>query len=276
MAFKFNFNAPSANATSLSVAHPPSTDPPSSPAPPPYEAPAREVLPHHSQHSRAEAPFEALQLADLRVYKSTAAPPPQLAPSCADIVPAVYEGGYKLWECAIDLALYLHQHPLCRHKAVLELGAGHAVPAIVAALQHARMLCIHDYNQPVLHHVTIPNVRANVSRADVRYFCGGWRTLPPLLPCRFDVILSADTVYARAQCDALADCICRCLHPRGVALVAAKTYYFGVGGGTAAFRQALQCAMSKHAVQLQVDVVREIRDGQSNVREIVRIQHQLS
>ncbi|CAN8064978.1 unnamed protein product, partial [Agarophyton chilense] len=224
--------------------------------------------------------LEAVQLGEMHVLKSAATAPRSLAPSACDIVPAVYEGGYKLWECASDLACYILAAPssLCAANNVLELGAGHALPAIAAAQRAAAALFVHDYNSHVLRDVSMPNVCANVPHVPARFFCGHWLHLPPLLPAPFHLVLSADTVYAPPQCAALARCICACLHPRGVALVAAKTYYFGLNGGTVAFRRHLERAAAAvvPSIRLHVSVVHEVRDGHSNVRQILRIVHQLS
>ena len=58
-----------------------------------------------------------------------------------------------------------------------------------------------------------------------------------------------------------------CLRPgHGTALVAAKSYYFGVGGGTAAFAQLVRQDGVFSCEQLAV-----IDDGLSNKREILRL-----
>jgi len=49
-------------------------------------------------------------------------------------------GGFKLWECAIDLVLYLQQnattYPIhSKFQKVMELGCGHGVPGIFALNQ---------------------------------------------------------------------------------------------------------------------------------------------
>lgn len=58
-----------------------------------------------------------------------------------------------------------------------------------------------------------------------------------------------------------------CLRPgRGTALVAAKSYYFGVGGGTAAFARLVRDDGAFSCEQVAV-----IDDGLSNKREILRL-----
>ncbi len=56
-----------------------------------------------------------------------------------DIIPHVYEGGYKIWECSIDLATYfVNYHKTYvvngEGKSVLELGCGQGVPGLIAQL----------------------------------------------------------------------------------------------------------------------------------------------
>ncbi|XP_045170144.2 uncharacterized protein LOC123532680 [Mercenaria mercenaria] len=60
----------------------------------------------------------------------------------SDLIPNVYEGGLKVWECAVDLAKYLQKCDIKFHnKKVLELGCGAGLPAILAMLNGAS--CVH-------------------------------------------------------------------------------------------------------------------------------------
>ena len=54
--------------------------------------------------------------------------------------------------------------------------------------------------------------------------------------------------------------------PTGVAYIAAKSYYFGVGGGTASFKKLL-----KKDGMLEVTTVSTIDDGAGNKREILKL-----
>lgn len=56
------------------------------------------------------------------------------------------------------------------------------------------------------------------------------------------------------------------LAPGGVALIASKKYYFGVGGGT----WELQTLVAQGG-ELQSSVVFTAADGKSNVREIIEV-----
>ncbi|KZT08004.1 uncharacterized protein LAESUDRAFT_650367 [Laetiporus sulphureus 93-53] len=94
------------------------------------------------------------------------------APS--DLVPGVYEGGLKTWECALDLAGCLDDllgddaAKQLRGKRVLELGCGTAIPCLYVlhrlfsveptSEQTETLVHMQDYNSLVLRLVTLPNV----------------------------------------------------------------------------------------------------------------------
>ncbi|MCJ1474304.1 hypothetical protein MMC13_002962 [Lambiella insularis] len=93
-----------------------------------------------------------------------------------DILSRVYEGGFKTWECAVDLARYLSgaiaDGSISLHGGdvhVIELGAGTAVPTASLLQQllhpppshHARPrihITVADYNIHVLALATIPSL----------------------------------------------------------------------------------------------------------------------
>ena len=207
-------------------------------------------------------------------------------------------GGLKLWECAIDLAGFLsgsaaagcggadaaapEAPPALAGARVLELGCGHGLPGVLAALRGAASVTFQDFNAEVLTALTAPNAAANLARSSssrgggagaaapaLRFIAGDWGGMASLLPAAsYDVILTADTIYAPATQRRLLALIRHCLAPRGVALVAAKSYYFGVGGRTADF-----AAAAGGGGALRVRTVARFRDGVSNVREILRLEH---
>lgn len=90
--------------------------------------------------------------------------------STSDIRTNIYEGGFKTWECSIDLAsLLLSRGPrkdiddLARVDSVIELGAGTALPTLTLfqhALQNSYSInfTLADYNLAVLRLVTLPNL----------------------------------------------------------------------------------------------------------------------
>lgn len=263
--FKFNFNP---DPSSQPSPHPdPSPDLSPSPLIEPY------AVPYQPSPALASLPHAVLTLGrePTTFLKSLATPSSSLAPPTTDILPAIYEGGFKLWECALDLTSHLLANPPSA-TTVLELGAGHAFPAIAAARAGATIIHIHDYNAEVLHAASMPNVDANApDRANFRYFAGGWHALPAVLGRRYDLVLSAETVYAPQAVVAVATVVLDTLACGGTALIAGKAYYFGVGGGTRAFANAVVLLAERRAIAVTVDVVEESRDGASNVREIVRV-----
>ena len=215
-----------------------------------------------------------------------------------DLVKGKYEGGLKLWECAIDLTKYVVRErvveamvTLSKSKSfrVLELGCGHGVPGIASLMAREKMekdgkdttlLCtLADYNEEVLTEVTIPNARMNGVCERCTFLAGDWDDLVAapskkqseafLSKDEFDLILTSDTIYNVDDAKKLAKVIHHCLkknaNENAIALVAAKRYYFGVGGSTATFMQLCD------ETSLSCDVVKEIMDGASNVREIIRV-----
>ncbi|KAG2482650.1 hypothetical protein HYH03_018423 [Edaphochlamys debaryana] len=210
----------------------------------------------------------------------------------SDLVPGRYEGGFKLWECAADLCkLLLSRYGVApgqvltaaelasglQGKKVLELGCGHGLPGIVALMCGAEVH-FQDYNAEVLRRLTAPNVIANMGRLPrsrprpaSRFFSGDWRLVGEHLTGQgygghYDVILASETIYSVPAQERMLECIKRLLQPpNGVALIAAKRYYFGVGGGTKSFRQLVE----RDGI-FETSVVAEVEDKASgNVREVI-------
>ncbi|KAL4969254.1 protein-histidine N-methyltransferase [Aspergillus stella-maris] len=86
-----------------------------------------------------------------------------------DITPNFYEGGFKTWECSIDLGGLVVDAENVEGGHVIELGAGTAVPSLslfaqlLAQTESATTettktyLTLADYNSAVLRLVTLPN-----------------------------------------------------------------------------------------------------------------------
>jgi protein-histidine N-methyltransferase len=87
-----------------------------------------------------------------------------------DLSAGVYEGGFKTWECAVDLAGFVANHVTFtkdEHWEVVELGAGSAIPSLALlreAFSRTRLgnetvkFTYCDYNEEVLQLVTMPNI----------------------------------------------------------------------------------------------------------------------
>ncbi|KAJ6456378.1 hypothetical protein C8R45DRAFT_577010 [Mycena sanguinolenta] len=102
----------------------------------------------------APAPISALDFLD--------------APS--DLVPGVYEGGLKTWECSLDLVGYLDglRDPNGSYfsgKRILEVGCGTGIPSVylLSSLfsENSNVnahVVLQDYNASVLELITFPNI----------------------------------------------------------------------------------------------------------------------
>ena len=193
-----------------------------------------------------------------------------------------------------------------KNARVLELGCGHGLPGLACAMRGAKEVVFADYNPDVLRALTVPNARANgfatgrdtktetengdassdaSFRASFRFLGGDWGSLAQsgnnlLQPGAFDVVLAAETVYEPSSFAKHVEILKRAVRRDakktrqkngsvgggGVALVAAKSYYFGVGGGARSFRARLE-----HEGDFAVECVRTLSDGASNVREILKV-----
>jgi hypothetical protein len=78
------------------------------------------------------------------------------------------------------------------------------------------------------------------------------------------LILASETLYEPRHAQMLVQALDALLLPDGVAVVASKVLYFGVGGGTDALRRAAQRRWN-------VATVRRFEDGASNTREVVEV-----
>jgi len=87
----------------------------------------------------------------------------------SDLLPGVYEGGLKTWECSLDVVEHLEAaQPFAtfRGKRVLELGCGTAVPSLYILQRlfgepeggDPTEIHLQDYNESVLELMTFPNV----------------------------------------------------------------------------------------------------------------------
>lgn len=89
-----------------------------------------------------------------------------------DLTSGVYEGGFKTWECALDLASLCAILKLSSSGTsgwdIVELGAGSAIPSLAILRKHLSngaktdlRMTLCDYNEDVLRLATAPNVLVN-------------------------------------------------------------------------------------------------------------------
>ena len=183
----------------------------------------------------------------------------------SDLIPGVYEGGMKIWECAYDLVDYLASNedtiPLCGSSRILELGCGVGLPGMVPLLCGAGAVHFHDYNREVLNYLTIPSVLSscisgqpglksgqtgktgivNDLASKTKFFYGDWTDFvtrhcnsgePP-----YDIILTSETIYSESSQPKLLEALEKLTNQNtGLVVMAAKVHYFGVGGSVTMFR----------------------------------------
>ena len=218
-----------------------------------------------------------------------------------DVLPHVYEGGAKLWECTGDLLRCLEEllgGEGLRGARVLDLGCGAGLLGITALKRGAASVTFQDLNAPVLSQVCARNIVGNgVGGAPqaAHLLAGDWRamldaaqreaggasgsgsgeggdSLEDHLRPGFSLVLSSETLYRPASYAVLCPLL-RCLLQRSpnpaasLALFATKRFYFGegLGGGSALFMEACR----SHG--LAAATVKSFEDGASNVRDIVRV-----
>ncbi|XP_005426747.1 histidine protein methyltransferase 1 homolog [Geospiza fortis] len=194
--------------------------------------------------------------------------------SHSDLIPGVYEGGLKIWECTYDLMDYLSEAEIeFTNKTVLDLGCGAGLLGIVALQGEAARVHFQDYNSTVIDEITLPNVVANCisegrsgkdrkaskppskrprkaeGSPDVlsrcRFFSGEWSQVSQLLsnskPClKYDIILTSETIYNPDYYSALHDTLAQLLDGNGRVYLASKVHYFGVGGGVYLFEKFIE------------------------------------
>lgn len=212
----------------------------------------------------------------------------------SDLIPSIYEGGMKIWECSLDLVDYLIERGIeFEGKRVLEIGCGAGLPGIFAVLKGAKV-DFQDYNEDVIRYITIPNVLTNLQqfktisegeadskmchlyqqvRESCRFFCGDWGSVVDFInpehikEMTYDIVLTSETIYSVGSYHKLYNFIKKHVKkPIGVAYVAAKTHYFGVGGGTRSFEE-----MVMKDGEFKISVSKVYNEGVQ--REILCMQH---
>ncbi|XP_078032588.1 histidine protein methyltransferase 1 homolog [Augochlora pura] len=165
----------------------------------------------------------------------------------SDLVPAKYEGGLKIWECSYDLGHYVFENNIeFRDKTVLDLGCGAGVIGLIAFLRNS-VVHFQDYNVEVIKSVTIPNVLLNSEdREDAlrkcEFFCGDWESFTKIIESdtKYDLIFTSETIYNPDNHRKLYNVFKEKLKQDGIGFIAAKSFYFGVGGGMRQFQSLIE------------------------------------
>jgi protein-histidine N-methyltransferase len=245
----------------------------------------------------------------------------------SDIRTGVYEGGFKTWECSVDLAsILLDRGPrkdidelfkcdqiveVCltispntfssaKLTTTIQLGCGTALPTLTL-FNHCltnsipQSFTLQDYNSSVLRLATLPNLlltwatttspplispptetsqtsgdieltpeilsafRAALTENQItlKFLSGSWSAelaalIPSSAPDMGTLVLGAETIYSPAATDAFVEILMILLRrvKMAKAMVAAKKFYFGVGGSVDGLKEA--CA-TKGAVAYEIE-----------------------
>lgn len=99
-----------------------------------------------------------------------------------------------------------------------------------------------------------------------KFYAGDWSKFVDATKndTKYDVILTSETIYNTSNYRKLLDVLKNKLKADGVALVSAKTYYFGVGGGCRDFEKLI-----KDDGNLQSEVVFVVSENVQ--REILKV-----
>ncbi|XP_017116653.1 histidine protein methyltransferase 1 homolog [Drosophila elegans] len=174
----------------------------------------------------------------------------------SDLIAGVYEGGAKIWECTESLLVYLsekHEDSFWKDKRVLDLGCGSGLLGIYA-MKHGARVDFQDYNKDVLEYITYPNVLLNLDESltddgklqfldkHTSLYAGDWAHFTQLTKEveKYDLILTSETIYNIENQQKLLETFAGRLKPDGIILVAAKSHYFGVGGGLEQFSEKIK------------------------------------
>ncbi|MCP9259500.1 Golgin subfamily A member 4 [Dirofilaria immitis] len=142
----------------------------------------------------------------------------------------IYEGGFKVWECSIDLCEYIDkilEPQILRDKKILEVGCG----------EDYHQFWHYRKNDVVVSCFTKDNFTVNnVSLENCRFYGCDWTTLQQKMNGqKFDVVLTSETIYNEENYGILHDLFDVVLPPDGLILLAAKMFYFGIGGNIPSF-----------------------------------------
>nr|SVE71271.1 EOG090X0C09 [Daphnia similis]SVE71903.1 EOG090X0C09 [Daphnia similis] len=161
----------------------------------------------------------------------------------SDVISGVYEGGLKIWECTLDLLDYLNKESIQFDRLdVLDLGCGSGLLGMHALRKGAQSVHFQDYNAEVLSLCTIPNVILNNNpdvNSKTKFFAGDWGSLHHKLKS-YDIILTSETIYNPENYRKLIKIFEEMINKNGVIYVAAKHFYFGVGGNIYEFEKLLR------------------------------------
>ncbi|KRX01404.1 hypothetical protein PPERSA_01307 [Pseudocohnilembus persalinus] len=207
-----------------------------------------------------------------------------------DIIKNVYEGGFKLWECTLDL-LQEGQN-IFQDKNVIDLGCGHGLLGLYAMQEGAKQTVFADFNIEVLNMVTKKNLELNFGfekiNKKVAFLSGDWENLPEKMkqkqndievdenfskntsyPEIFDVLLMSEVIYNQDNYQKIVNLCKNIMNPNGgICILANKLFYFGCGGSMPEFTEFLE---KNYAEIFEFETLEFINNKKGNKREIFGI-----
>ncbi len=193
-------------------------------------------------------------------------------PENTDLVKGIYEGGIKIWECSLDLLNFLSslfENSNLNNINSLELGCGHGFPGIYLLLKGSNVT-FQDFNKEVLDLITKGYInqlkeKYNLNLLNKSSFeYGDWGKFQS--EKKYKIIISSDTLYNIDNYEKIYNILKNYLDKEGIAFFATKKYYFGVGGSSSEFIYFV-----KEKGEFEVNKLKEINDGISNIRVILEI-----
>ncbi len=193
-------------------------------------------------------------------------------PENTDLVKGIYEGGIKIWECSIDLLNFLpsiYENINLNNVNILELGCGHGLPGIYLLLKGGNVT-FQDFNKEVLDIITKGYLNQLKEKFNLDLFNkssfenGDWGNFKS--DKKYNIIISCDTLYNTDNYEKIYNILKNYLSKNGKALFATKKFYFGVGGSSSEFMYFI-----REKGEFEVNKIKEINDGISNLRLIVEI-----
>ncbi len=198
------------------------------------------------------------------------------------------------WECSHDLCNYISKSLVDetsrlrrlvddspKQLTILELGCGRAVPScglldslLSLGYKGDIRLILQDLDSGTIETVTKPNVTKALEtvRAGwddglrVEYIACSWDEMRTFSRSA-NIVLSSECIYRSDLFSSHAEAMDKTLLDDGIALVAAKRYYFGCGGGTIDFMEFLEGS----SLGLKSELAEVIENGRSNTREILQV-----
>ena len=193
-------------------------------------------------------------------------------PENTDLVKGIYEGGIKIWECSIDLLNFLpsiYENINLNNENILELGCGHGLPGIYLLLKGGNVT-FQDFNKEVLDIITKGYLNQLKEKFNLDLFNkssfenGDWGNFKS--DKKYNIIISCDTLYNTDNYEKIYNILKNYLSKNGKALFATKKFYFGVGGSSSEFMYFI-----REKGEFEINKIKEIDDGISNLRLIVEI-----